>query len=509
MIRIVSLCIWIAAMCPLAGFTALNVRDFGAAGDGIAKDTAAIQKAIDTAERQGGGTVLVPAGRYLSGTLHLKSNVTLWLDNGSTILARTDNADFDPYEKLGFASVSDNETTYFRYGLVTAENAHHIAILGQGTIDGNRTRRRGPKTVAIKLCRHVTIRGITVANSPNYSISFWGTDYIDIDGVTILNGYADGIDPDASRFVRISNCFIDCYDDAICPKASPSMGIENRRGTEHLVVTNCTTRTNCSNFKFGTESSGDFRDIALSNITMLPRETGRRPVSGISLESVDGAHINGIVISNITMTGISTPMFVRLGNRGRGLNPPAPGSIENVSFDNIVIRGAAMPSHITGIPGYPVRHVSLARVLIASEGRDREARGLEVPERIQDYPEASMFGILPAYAFYARHVENLTLSNVEARWSNEDFRPAMVFDDVRGLGIDGFSAAAAAGSSAVLWMNSVRDALVRGARTGPAPVFLKVTGASSRGIVLDGNDLSKAGRALDRIGPPRPAVRLR
>jgi polygalacturonase len=312
--------------CPtLFAASEFDVRVFGAKGDGSAKDTAAIQKAIDTAAAQGGGTVLLPPGKYVSGTIHLKSNITFYLANGATLLASTDNNDFDPYETLPFKSVSDNETTYFHYGLVTAENVHHIAIVGQGVIDGNRPRRRGPKTVAIKLCQYVTIRGITVQNSPNYSISFWGSDYIDVDGVTVLNGYADGIDPDACRYVRISNCYIDCWDDAICPKASPSMGMDKRRGTEHLTVTNCVLRTNCSNFKFGTESSGDLKDIAVTNCTMLPRDTGRRPISGISLESVDGANIDGVVISNITMTGVQTPVFIRLGNRGRGLTPADTG----------------------------------------------------------------------------------------------------------------------------------------------------------------------------------------
>src|SRR5262249_39545474 len=176
----------------------------------------------------------------------------------------------------------------------TAENVHHIAILGQGVIDGNRTKRGGPKTIAIKLCQHVTIRGITVQNSPNYSISLWGSDYVDIDGVTVLNSYADGIDPDSCRYVLIANSYIDSHDDAICPKASPSMGMDKKRPVEHLNVTNCILRTDASNFKFGTESSGDFRDVAVSNITMSPRTSGRPPRSGIAIESVDGATIDGV-----------------------------------------------------------------------------------------------------------------------------------------------------------------------------------------------------------------------
>jgi polygalacturonase len=415
----------------------LDVRDFGARGDGAAKDTAAIQKGIDAAERNGGGTVVVPAGRYLSGTIHLKSNVTLHLENGATILGSPDEADYDPYEKLPFQSVSDNETTYFHYALVAAENAHDIAITGEGAIDGNRTKRGGPKTIAIKLCERVTIRGITVRNSPNYSISLWGSDYVTIDGVTILNGYADGIDPDACRYVRIANCFIDSHDDAICPKASPSMGMERKRAVEHLVVTNSIVRTDSNGFKFGTESSGDLRDVAVTNLTVGPREgrPGSRPRSGISLESVDGARIEGVVISNVEMADVETPVFIRLGNRGRGMAEARPGSIENVLVRGVVVRGASMPSSVTGLPGAPVRRVTLDGMMLAMDGGAREARKIDVPELPAKYPEGRMFGELPAYALYARHVEGLTLIGIQPRTLREDARPAAVFDDVRELSV--------------------------------------------------------------------------
>lgn len=204
----------------------------------VAKDTLAIQKAIDAAAKQRGGTVTLSAGQYPSGAIHLRNNITLHPDLGATPLASKDNAYFDPYETLPFESVSDNETSYFHYALIAAENVHNIAIEGKGTIDGNRAKRGGPKAVAIKLCRHVSIRGVTLKNSPNYSIGLWGSDYVDIDGVTVLNGYSDGIDPDSCRFVRISNCFIDSYYDAICPKSSPSMGMDKRRAVEHMAETN-------------------------------------------------------------------------------------------------------------------------------------------------------------------------------------------------------------------------------------------------------------------------------
>lgn len=484
------------AFASAASVSTFNVRDFGAKGDGAAKDSAAIQKAIDTASGQGGGTVVVPAGRYLSGTIHLKSNTTLHLESGAVLLASPEEADFDPYEKLPFESVSDKETTYFHYGLVTAESVENIAITGEGTIDGNRTKRGGPKTIAIKLCQHVTIRGITVQNSPNYSISLWGDDFVDIDGVRVLNGYADGIDPDSSRYVRIANSYVDSWDDAICPKASPSMGVNAKRPVEHLVVTNCVLRTSCSNFKFGTESSGDFRDVSFSNSTMSPRDKGRRPLSGISLESVDGANIEGIVISNVVMTGVETPIFIRLGNRGRGLDPRVPGSVENVFISNVVARNCSMTSSVTGLPGHQPRRISMSDVLLSMEGGNRETRGLDVPEHETKYPEGNMFGQLPAFGFYARHVNGLSLANIQTRWEKEDYRAAMVFDDVQDLTVAGFRTDTMSGPGPVLWLNNTRDGFITGSRSAAAKSYLRVTG-SSKQIALTNNDLTRVQAAID------------
>ncbi len=496
-------------LCPVAAAFLLlvataaaseNVRDHGAKGDGIAKDTAAIQGAIDAANRKGGGVVLLPPGRYICGTIHLKSNITLYLSAGATLAESPDNQDFDPYETLPFKSVSDDETTYFHYAMVEAENVHNIAILGEGTIDGNRTKRGGPKTIALKLCQNVAIRGISVQNSPNYSISLWGCDHVDIDGVTVRNGWADGIDPDASRFVRIANCSIDSHDDAICPKASPSMGMENRRDTENLTVTNCVLRTNANDFKFGTESSGGYKNIAFSNSVILARETGSHAGSGISIESVDGGHVDGVVISNISMRDVQAPIFIRLGNRGRGLAPPVAGTLENVAIQNVMATGATLASSITGIPGSLVRNVTLNGINVTMKGGSREARGLDVPEVEAKYPNATMFGPLPAYAFYVRHVDGLSFENIRARWASEDARPAMIFDDVRNLNLQGFSAETVGGAQPVIWMNDAVNAFVHGSWMAPGHTFVRLTGSRIKDVKLVGNDFSHATEPIE-YGP--------
>ena len=323
-------------------------------------------------------------------------------------------------------------------------------------------------------------------------------------GVTVLNSYADGIDPDASRYVRIANCYVESSDDAICPKASPSMGYA--RPTEHLTVTNCVLRTNANNFKFGTESSGDFKNIAVSNLTMLPSEKGHPPHSGISLESVDGAHIDGVVISNISMEGVLIPIFIRRGNRGRGLTNPTPGTIQNVSISNIVATGATETSDISGMPGYPVERVLLEGINITMQGGEKEAKGLDVAEMPDKYPEAGMFGILPAYGFYARHVEGLTLTHVQVRCENDDARPAMIFDDVKTLDMDGFRAGTVSGSQPMVWMNNVVDALVRGSRPVPTETFLRLSGDQTKDIKLLGNDFTHVQQPVEFQGVPKSAA---
>ena len=221
-----------------------------------------------------------------------------------------------PMRNWGSSRIRIGRAARFHHALIWGEDVEHVGIVGSGTIDANFSKRGGPKPIALKRCRFVEIRGIRILNAPNYNISLLGTDYVNIEGVTILDGYCDGIDPDSCRNVRISDCHIECWDDAICPKASFSLG--ERRAVENLVVTNCYMATGCNAFKMGTESGGGFKRIAVSNCVMgvLP---GKRPArSGIALESVDGAGVDGVVIDNIVMHGVRCPIFVRLGNRGRG-----------------------------------------------------------------------------------------------------------------------------------------------------------------------------------------------
>ncbi len=514
-----TICAGRLCLCGMTASTMLDVRDFGAKGDGNAKDTAAIQAAIDKASSSGGGTVVIPPGKYVSGTLHLRSNLTLQIEQGATLIFSPDDEDFDPYEELPYRiaapqpktdssasfvghalperrrrsappAYDDTETSYFHYSLLSGDGVHNVAIQGTGAIDSNRPRRGGPKPIGIKNSEWISVRGITIRNAPNYNISFGGTDHIEVEGVKLINGFADGVDLDGCRFARVTNSYIDVWDDAVCPKASWALG--KKRATEHVVVANCVLRTSCSNFKFGTESAGDLKDIAVSNCVMLKRDKGRKALAGIAIESVDGANIDGVTVSNISMEDVSTPVFIRLGARGRGMDSPTPGSLRNISIQNIVARRAVLASSITGIETGRVKNVTIMGLDVTAMG-GVAARDLTVPEVPAKYPEADMFGVLPALALYARHVDGLALRDINVHAEEPDGRPAFILDDVARLQLTGFDSTNIPPHQPLLLFQNVSGALLYGNRvSGPADVFLQVSGARSDRISLRGNDLRLA-----------------
>jgi len=512
---------------------ALDVREFGAKGDGATKDTKAIQAAVDKAS-EAGGSVVIPPGKYVSGTIHLRSNLTLRIEQGATLMFSPDDEDFDPYEALPYHMAAppkkresqisfvahtvperrrlsappawdDTETSYFHYALLSGDGVHNVAIEGTGTIDGNRPRRGGPKPIAIKDSEWISVRGITIRNAPNYNISFGGTDYIEVEGVKLINGYADGVDTDGCRYIRITNCYIDVWDDAVCPKASLAFG--KRRATEHLVVANCVLRTSCANVKFGTESAGDLRDVSVTNCVMSSRSSGRKALGGIAIESVDGANIDGVVVSNISMDDVVSPIFIRLGNRGRGMDKPVPGSLKNISIQNVVARGASLASSITGVENGRVQNVTIDGLNVTGAG-GVAARDLNVPEAAAKYPDPDLFGELPALALYGRHVDGLTLRNVKVHAAEPDGRPAFVLDDVTHLEISAFDSTNVPPHQPMLLFQNVAGALLSGNRlSSAADVFLSILGAKSSEIALRGNDLRLARQAIQQSADvPRGAA---
>ena len=476
-----------------------NVRRFGAGGDGQAKDTEAVQRAIDAAGRDG-GCVHFPPGRYVCGTLRLRSHVTIQLENGATLAAAPERSDFDEYEKLGYDSFSDMETTDFNFALIRGREVEHVAIVGPGRIDMARTKRGGPKPIALKLCRNILVRDLTIENAPNYNISLLGCDFVDITGVTIRNGYCDGIDPDSCRHVRIANCFIESWDDAIVPKASPSLGY--LRATEHVTVTNCVLTTACNALKLGTESSGGFKDIVFSNCSVFSSPNlwpGRRATSGVSLEMVDGGAIERVAVANITMRDVRAPIFVRLGNRGRAQTKPVPLHLRDVSISDIVATDAGFASSITGIPGFPVTGLSLRNIRITAHGGGKpDLATRPVPERENEYPDAGRFGDLPAYGLYCRHVEGLVLDGINLSFSEPENRPALILDDVSNADLRMLLAKPPVGGESVIRLQNVRDCFVQGCRAlSGTKIWAAIKGSETARVREAGNDLSQAIKQLD------------
>jgi glycosyl hydrolase family 28/pectate lyase-like protein len=477
---------WIASW-PLPAWSApgsRSVRDHGARGDGKANDTAAIQAAIDAAAP--GGVVLFPPGDYLSGTLHLRDRLVLKLAAGATLLASPDDDDFDFYEKFEYETFADRETTDFNFALLQGRRLQHLSIFGPGRIDGNRRARGGPKTIALKQCRHVTIRDLTLENAPNYNISMLGCDDVDIRGVTIKNGYADGIDPDCCRRVRITGCSVESRDDAIVLKSSLALGV--RRSTEYVVVTDCDLVNVRNGLKIGTESSGDFRNIVFRNCTLSgraefwqpPFDLTPFPSAGVSIQNVDGGRLEQVVVTGITMMNVRAPIFVRLGERGWGQSVPAAGALTKITISNLVATGAEWTSSIMGVPGRDVSDIALSDIRISGKGGgDATLVTRPVPEKEREYPDAARFRNLPAYGLYCRHVSRLRVERTSLTVDETDARPALVLDDVSEAIVKGLAATAPSGGGPVAWLRSTRDCLLDGIRSPKAETLARLSGGDT------------------------------
>ena len=467
-----------------------SVRDHGARGDGKANDTGAIQRAIDAAGP--GGVVLFPPGNYVSGTLHLRDRLVLQLAAGATLIASPEDADFDPPEKLAYDSFADRETTDFKFALLQGRRLQHLSILGPGRIDGNRRSRGGPKPIALKECRDVTIRDLTLENAPNYNISLLGCDNVDIRGVTIRKAYSDGIDPDCCRHVRITGCHVQSDDDAIVLKSSLALGV--RRSTEDVVVTDCTLVHVRNGLKIGTESCGDFKHIVFRNCTMSGRREVWNPIdlrpfpsAGVSLQNVDGGRLEQVVVTGIRMVNVRAPIFVRLGERGRGQTVPVAGTLARITISDIVATGAEWASSIMGVPGHDVSDIALSDIRISGKGRGKAALVSDpVPEQKREYPDAARFRNLPAHGLYCRHVAGLRVERTTLTVDAPDARPALILDDVRGAEIETMVATAPPDSGPVAWLRSAQDCVLSGIRAPDARTVIRLSGAETAKVRVVG-----------------------
>jgi len=454
-----------------------DVAAFGAKGDGKTLDRDAIRKAVDAAAAAGGGTVYFPAGTYLTGSIQLRSNLTLQLERGATLEASGDASAYDPPEPNQFTQFQDFGHSHWHNSLIWGDGIENVAIVGGGLIFGKGLGRGNPqgagdKAIALKLCRNVTLRDFSILNGGHFGILATGVDNLTIDNLKIDTN-RDGIDLDACRNVRVSNTSVNSpNDDAIVLKTTYALGAA--RPVESVTITNCLVsgydigslldgtykRTvkqapdrdgPTGRIKIGTETGGDFRNITISNVVF---DRSR----GLALEAVDGGRIEDVAISNLIMRDVSNaPIFIRLGSRQRAPEGAPVSAIRRVSISNVVASDVdpRYGSIISGVPGHDVEDVKLSGIRILYRGGlslDQVAkqpadvvnafffRGgvparepYATPEREKEYPEPSMFGLVPAYGFFIRHAAGVELSNINVAYMKEDTRPAFVLEDVKDI----------------------------------------------------------------------------
>jgi polygalacturonase len=428
-----------------------DVKAFGAKGDGKSLDTPAIQRAIDAAGAAGGGTVEFPTGNYLSYSIHLKSHVGLYLSHGAIILAADPPAEgasggYDTAESnQPWESYQDFGHNHWHNSLIWGEGLEGVSICGPGLIWGKGLSRgwntgpraeqpgAGNKAIALKNCRNVLLRDFSILHGGHFGILATGVDNLTIDNLKIDTN-RDGMDVDCCRNVRISNCSVNSpWDDGICLKSSFALGYA--RATEMVTISDCLVSgsyeegtlldTTWKRFgagekvprtgriKFGTESNGGFKNITVSNCVF-------DGCKGLAIETVDGAVIEDVSITNITMRDVSgAPIFLRLGARMRGPADVPVGVLRRVILSNITCQIAASPpicSILAGIPGHPIEDVKLSNVMVRHQGGgSKEDATLELAEKEKDYPEPTMFGTTPAKGFFIRHVRGLEMDGVKIR----------------------------------------------------------------------------------------------
>ncbi|MBP5466647.1 MAG: right-handed parallel beta-helix repeat-containing protein, partial [Clostridia bacterium] len=321
-----------------------NITDFGAVADGKTLNTKAVQNTIDFCFENGGGMVFFPDGEFLLSTIFLKSNVHIALSENTLILGSLNFYDYSPDEKVDYPLYQDASHSFFHCSMFVGIDCENISITGKGKIDmrsvwdeknERNMAHRGAKCIALKECKNVEISGITVNNCTDLAIYFAGCENVDISGIK-MRTYIDGISPDNSKNVKIYDCDIETGDDGIVFKSSYTL---NRLDyCKNIKVHNCKIKSRCNAIKFGTETNGGFYDIDVQDCYIYDTR-----ITGIAIESVDGAIVDGITIKDIKMVNVNAPIFVHLGRRMRGPDGMDLGRIKNIVFENIIATGEYKP----------------------------------------------------------------------------------------------------------------------------------------------------------------------
>jgi len=510
------------------GARVYNIRDYGAKGDGNTLDTAAVQSAIDACNKDQGGTVLVPAGRFVIGTVELKSNVTLHIAAQGILLGSVDGKQYHAADAIPLSG--DSTLNDGNVGLLFAVGAENITIEGQGTIDGQGAQFRSPAKGVLPpagitgshrpyhllfyQCRNLTVRDIFLLKSAFHSIRVIQCDFVKMEGLHIHSRVIhnnDGFHFISSRYVHISNCDIQCQDDACALFGS----------CQFITVTNCSFSTRWSIFRFG---GGVAENITVSNCLIY--ETYGCPVK---MRCGPGSRFENISFSNIVMKDVTGPISIGVGPQRSQSEPTsqAPGILRNISFSGIhatvvkpvQLRDTEFTSNynpgeiyscivLNGMDEGYLENVSFNDVHIQfpGGGTAEHAAVRDVPKIAGEYFQ---LGVLPAYGLYARNVKGLTLHNIRLTLAGADLRPAVIFDHVEDAAVNGLNVQGVRGAESLLRFIESRDILMTALRVlAPTDVCLRLEGAGCSNIKIDGGDLSKAAAPLVfTAGASKEAVR--
>ena len=454
-----------------------NIVNYGAKSDTTVLSTAAIQKAIDDCSKAGGGRVMVPAGQYKIGTIILKSDVHLFLEQGATLYGSTDLKDYKPM-KSDYVSLRTQTNTI---QLIYADKVKNVVIDGYGTIDGrgrafkklswNDEGITRPHLLRFIQGEDITVRNITLKNSGCWMQHYLACDRLKIEGIKVQNrnNYNnDALDLDGCHDVIVQGMIADSDDDAITLKSTSPRLCENIR------ISDCVVSSHCNAVKLGTETNGGFRNINISGIVVKPSSDqssqffgapSKIGTSALSLEIVDGGVMENVNVSDFTVEGTESPIFIRLGNRGRGyklrnagtglsgngnedtITELIPidhvGTIDGIHLDNFQIRNAGpVGCSITGLPGHPVKNIWLSNITLRHKGGVNATDLAAINDSIRNekekaYPEATMWGRLPAKGFYIRHARGVHLNNIYVETAETDVRPDFMRTDTEGWGDEG------------------------------------------------------------------------
>jgi len=460
-----------------------NVKTYGAKGDGSANDSGAINSAITAANSAGGGIVEFPSGTYKSpNTVHLKSDVTLQLDSGSTVVGSSakgyDKAESNPNDKF-----QDYGHSHFHDAMFYGDSLTNIGFTGSGTIDGggnlitgNPGSGQADKIISLTRCTGLTLSGITLKRGGHFGALINGCDNVVSDHLTIAtSGDRDGWNIISTSNVTITNITDAANDDALVFKSDWALG--KTINSAHVTVTNAHLSAKCCNaLMFGSETCGNFTDYQFNDITI----TGAGK-SGLGMVSMDGANISDVHYKNVTMSGVHSPIMEKIGTRKRCGGSPGVGHISNVTYDNVTGTSVNSPNYSATLWGAGssnnISNVTFTGVnLTVPGGSGTVSTG--VPSNNGDYNPNSI-GTRPAYGWYIHNASNITFTNSSVKFSSNDKRPAVIANAGSSIDFSGFTAQSGSGSPADLIFQNVNGYCVSGKNSSGGSLRVSSSGSST------------------------------